>query len=175
MKKKLYFDFTDLESEKDYLLHSIEVNQGLLAWHRSRLCDLDFDSFFANIEVQRLQNQIYKFKNFISCIEEIEKYFIDLLDVYPVNIKMYTPNNMKGGFDMIFSKNKVVFVGVNRVDSNGKELCFIKIADPTTYDNLEMFPVKDLKVDELVPGEFYDAHVDCSGRYSNLNLTPCKR
>jgi hypothetical protein len=26
-----------------------------------------------------------------------------------------------------------------------------------------------------VPGEFYDAHVDCSGRYSNLNLTPCKR
>jgi hypothetical protein len=76
---------------------------------------------------------------------------------------------------MIFSKNKVVFVGVNRVVSNGKELCFVKIADPATYDNLECFPVKDLKVDELVPGEFYEADVDCSGKYYNLNLTPCKQ
>lgn len=73
---------------------------------------------------------------------------------------------------MVFEKKDVVFIGSSKlISKTGKELCFIKIADPSTYENLELMPVLGLDVSKLVVGGVYNAQLHCSGRYSNVMLT----
>jgi hypothetical protein len=76
---------------------------------------------------------------------------------------------------MRFIKDKVVFVSSHRFNSNGKELCFVKLADPLTYDVLEIMPVRDFSFSGLVAGQVCSAEIDIQGRYSNLvSLKPNK-
>lgn len=76
---------------------------------------------------------------------------------------------------MKFFKEKVIYVGSNQFKSkDGKDLCFVKIADSLTFENLEVMPFSGLDIDSLVVGQVYRAELECQGRYSNLNLLPAK-
>ncbi len=71
---------------------------------------------------------------------------------------------------MIFVRKGVVLAKVNKVSKNGKNFAFIKIADPKSYDTVEIMASRDLVLDSLVEGEHYDALVDIDGRFSTINL-----
>ena len=75
---------------------------------------------------------------------------------------------------MIFVRKSVILAKVNRVSKNGKNFAFIKIADPKTYDTVEIMASRDLNIDVLTEGDVYDALVDIDGRYSTVNLVPAK-
>ncbi len=75
---------------------------------------------------------------------------------------------------MIFVRKSVILAKVNRVSKNGKNFAFIKIADPKSYDTVEIMASRDLNIDVLTEGDTYDALVDIDGRYSTVNLVPSK-
>jgi hypothetical protein len=76
---------------------------------------------------------------------------------------------------MRFVKDKVVFISSNRFNSKGKELCFVKLADPLNYDNVELMPTKDFNYSGLVSGQLYSAEIEVQGKYTNLvRLDPVK-
>lgn len=76
---------------------------------------------------------------------------------------------------MIFVRKNVVLAKVNRVSKNGKEFAFLKIADPKSYDTVELMASRDLNIDSLAEGSAYDALVDIDGRYSTVNLVPAAK
>ena len=75
---------------------------------------------------------------------------------------------------MIFVRKNVVLAKVNRVSKNGKEFAFLKIADPKSYDTVELMASRDLDINSLTEGEVYDALVDIDGRFSTVMLTASK-
>ena len=76
---------------------------------------------------------------------------------------------------MIFVRKGVVLAKVNKVSKNGKNFAFIKIADPKSFDTVEIMASRDLDVDSLVECEHYDALVDIDGRFSRVNLVPAAK
>ena len=76
---------------------------------------------------------------------------------------------------MIFVRKSVVLAKVNKVSKNGKNFAFIKIADPKSYDTVEIMASRDLNLDMLTEGESYDALVDIDGRFSTVNLVPAAK
>ena len=71
---------------------------------------------------------------------------------------------------MIFVRKGVVLAKVNKVSKNGKNFAFIKIADPKSFDTVEIMASRDLVLDTLVEGEHYDALVDIDRGFSTINL-----
>ena len=76
---------------------------------------------------------------------------------------------------MIFVRKNGVLAKVNRDSKNGKEFAFLKIADPKSYDTVELMASRDLNIDSLAEGSAYDALVDIDGRYSTVNLVPAAK
>lgn len=72
---------------------------------------------------------------------------------------------------MKFSPNckEVVFVEMrNLVSKKGKEFSIVKIADPVTYENLELIPGKPEDFSMCAPGEVILVEVDISDNYKTL-------
>lgn len=76
---------------------------------------------------------------------------------------------------MLFINDCVRLVNVRRFTSKaGNECCFLTIADPATYESLELMPVRGFDVKGLEVGKDYKALVHIVGRYSNVELLPLK-
>lgn len=75
---------------------------------------------------------------------------------------------------MLFIKESVRLVDKRTYAKNDNTYYFLKIADTSTFENLEMLINRDCNFDELVIGKDYRAEVSIDGRYSNLRLLPIK-
>ena len=75
---------------------------------------------------------------------------------------------------MKFRKNGMVFVEETIIKRDGKkDLEFIMIADPVTYEN-ESFFKSDKMVDEFKKGEKIDVEIEKKGQYVNINCMKAK-
>lgn len=76
---------------------------------------------------------------------------------------------------MIFVNECVRLVNVRKFKSKaGNECTFLTIADPTTYENCDLMPVRDFDISRLESGKDYKAIIHYDGRYTNVELLPVK-
>lgn len=55
---------------------------------------------------------------------------------------------------------------------NGKDLCFLRVANPDTFESGDFLPVQGVDVSTLEEGKDYSAVLHVDGRYSNIELVP---
>lgn len=72
---------------------------------------------------------------------------------------------------MVFSPscNEVVFIGMRQLKSKaGKDFCIVKIADPDSYENLELIPNDPAEFSECAKGELIKVSLDVTDRFKTL-------
>ena len=76
---------------------------------------------------------------------------------------------------MVFINECVRLVSIRKFTSKaGKDVTFLNIADPATYENGEFMPIRGMDVSTLEAGKDYKAVLHVDARYNNIELLPLK-